>query len=99
MRRLAFGAVVAAGGAYLGYTFGSGSGSTGLTDWFSAMVALALAILILIVLVVVAVLIRFRSTTSDPAFRSVIRAGVLFVSGVGLGWVLGWVLSQVLGSA
>lgn len=86
--RLASSAVIAGGGAYLGYTFGSGSGSTGITDWFSAMVALAIAVLILIVLVVAAVLIRAKSTNSDPALRSVMRVGALFVSGIGLGWVL-----------
>jgi galactitol-specific phosphotransferase system IIC component len=87
--------VVAAGGTYLGYTFGSGLGSTGLTEWFSAMIALALAILILIVLVVVAVLIRWKSTSRDPALRSVIRVGALFVAGIGIGWVL----SQFFASA
>jgi hypothetical protein len=86
--RLATATLVAAGGAYLGYTFGSGSGSTNLTEWFSAMVAVALATLILIVLVVVAVLIRWKSTNRDPALRSVIRVGALFVAGIALGWVL-----------
>lgn len=85
--RLASAALVAAGGAYLGYTFGSGVGSTVLTEWFSALVALALAILILIVLGAVAVLIRWKSTR-DPAFRSVIRVGALFVAGIAVGLVL-----------
>jgi uncharacterized membrane protein len=86
--RLVSAAVAAAGGAYLGYTFGSGFGSPILTEWFSAFVALALAILILILLVVVALLIRWKSTNSDPALRSVIRVGALFVAGIALGWVL-----------
>ena len=86
--RLASAALVAAGGAYLGYTFGSGVGSTVLTEWFSALVALALAILILIVLGAVAVLIRWKSTGRDPAFRSVIRVGALFVAGIAVGLVL-----------
>ena len=93
--RFAATAVVAAVGAFLGYTFGSGFGSTVLTEWFSAMVALALAILILIGLAVVAVLIRWKSTNENPALRSVIRAGALFVAGIGLGWVL----SRVFASA
>ena len=92
VRRLGLGALVAAGGAFLGYTFGSGYGSTGLTEWFSAMVALALATLILIILVVVAVLIRWKSTSDDPLFRSVARTGVLFVAGSAIGLVLAEVL-------
>jgi len=40
------------------------------------------------VLVIVAVLIRWKSTNSDPSLRSVSRVGVLFVAGIGLGWVL-----------
>jgi hypothetical protein len=71
-----------------GYTFGSGFGSTILTEWFSAIVALALASLILIVLLVLAVLMRWKSTNRDPALRSVIRVGALFVAAIGLGWVL-----------
>ena len=86
--KLASAAVAATGGAYLGYIFGAGSGSMILTEWFSAIVALALAILILIVLTVVTVLIRWKSTNGDPALRSVIRVGVLFVAGIGLGLVL-----------
>jgi hypothetical protein len=93
MWRLALSALFAGGGAYLGYTFGSGYGSTGITDWFGAMAALAIAVLILIVLVVAAVLIRAKSTNSDPALRSVIRAGALFVTGIGLGWVLSLVFA------
>jgi hypothetical protein len=85
---LGFGAVVAAGGVYLGSTFASGYGSTGLTEWFSAMVALALATLILILLVVFAVLIRWKTTSDDPLFRSVVRTGVLFVAGIAIGLVL-----------
>jgi uncharacterized membrane protein len=86
--KLAVAALVAGGGAYLGYTFGAGAGSTGMTAWFGAMVALALAVLILIVLGVTAALIRFKSTNSDPALRSVIRTGALFLAGTGVGWAL-----------
>jgi hypothetical protein len=92
--RLAIAAVFAAGGAYLGYTFGAGFGSMELTQWFSAIVALALATLILIVLSAVAVLIRWKSTGSDPALRSVIGVGVLFVAGIALGWVLALVVAS-----
>jgi hypothetical protein len=80
--------VVAGLGAYLGYVFGSGYGSSGMTSAFSAMIALSLAIVILIVLVVAAVLIRWKSTNSDPALRSVLRTGALFLAGIGVGWVL-----------
>ena len=80
--------LIAAGGLYLGFTFASGHGSTSLTEWFSAMVALALATLILILLVVVAVLIRWKTTSGDPLFRSVVRTGVLFVAGIAIGLVL-----------
>jgi hypothetical protein len=75
---------------HLGYTYGSGFGSTGLAEWFSAKVALALAILILILIMLagVAVLIRWKSTNHDPALRSGIRVGALFVVGVGTRWVL-----------
>jgi len=84
----ALGALVAVGGLYLGITFASGYGSTGLTEWFSAMVALALSIFILIVLVVVAVLIRWKTTSDDPLFRSMVRTGLLFVAGIAIGLVL-----------
>ena len=88
VRGLGLGALLAAGGLYLGLTFASGYGSTGLTEWFSAMVALALATLILILLILIAVLVRWKATSGDPLFRSVVRTAVLFVAGIAMGLVL-----------
>ncbi len=96
MWKLLFLTAFAGLGAWLGYLIGAGWGSTGLSSFFSAAIALSLSILIVVVLTVTAGLVGWKRSDRLAAMRPMILAGVLFLASIGVGWAISRVVAPPL---
>jgi hypothetical protein len=86
--KVAFLATFAGLGAWMGTLIGSGWGSTGLSSFVNAAIALSLSILILVVLTVTALLVGWKRSDRFAAMRPMILAGGLFLGAIGAGWAI-----------
>jgi hypothetical protein len=94
--KLTFLAAFAGLGAWLGSLIGSGWGSTGLSSFVNAAIALSLSILIMLVLTVTTVLVGWKRRDRFAAMRPMILAGALFLGAIGVGWAIAQALAPPL---